>query len=407
MQLLSKDPAQRPASASDVARRLADLEAGLTAPSPAPSAPVAVPVQPAAPANSRADIDLIEPGSPEVQRSEPRPSGSGLVRPLLARARGSDRRRRLALGVAAAVLFIAAGVIVIPQIVIWIEKGGQKTKIEVPAGSKITIEEDGKVLAKVGEKVADKAHSQPAAPTKYTNSLGMEFALVPKGKSWLGGGRGRIGDKEVEIAYDFYLGVYEVTQEEWEKVTGFNPSRFKEVPGIPKEDLKRFPVENVSWEDAQLFLARVNKRDQQAGWVYRLPTEVEWEYACRGGPLADKFDSAFDFYFDKPTNLLLPEQGNFEHGKGLKRTCKVGSYPPNRLGLYDMHGNVSEWCQDEVPADPKDPKGASRRVHRGGCWSSDSGSCQAADRNTTNPPSLLTQYVGLRLARVPAGKEGK
>src|SRR6516164_5116338 len=94
------------------------------------------------------------------------------------------------------------------------------------------------------------------------------------------------------------------------------------VKDISNADLNRFPVEQVSWDDAQLFLK-----------------EVEWEYACRGGPMSDRLDSAFDFYFDKPVAQLLPDQANVEHGKGLKRTCKVGSYRPNRVGLYDMLGN--------------------------------------------------------------------
>jgi len=236
------------------------------------------------------------------------------------------------------------------------------------------------------------------APKTFNNSLGMEFVLVPKGKSWLGGGGGWPGTKEVEIAHDFYLGKYEVTQGEWEKVMGTNPSAFKALPGVAKEDQKRFPVEQVSWEDAHLFLKELNRRDKEAGWVYRLPREGEWEYACRGGPTNDKSESAFDFYFEKPTNQLLTEQANFEDGKGLKRTCKVGSYRPNRLGLYDMHGNVMEWCEDLYA--PKDPP----RVNRGGGWIYDSGSCRAALRHGY-PPSYRLNYLGLRLARVPIGKE--
>jgi serine/threonine protein kinase len=226
-------------------------------------------------------------------------------------------------------------------------------------------------------------------PPRFTNSLGMEFALVPKGKSWLGGGGGNSGDKEVEIAHSFYLGVYEVTQEEWEKVTGLNPSVFTAVPGVSKENQKRFPVDNVSWEDAQWFLKVLNALDKQAGWVYRLPKEAEWEYACRGGPLGDKLDSAFDFYFEKATNELLPGDANFEPGgggKGLKRPCKVGSYKPNRLGLYDMHGNIWEWCDDPVP-DANNPKAASQRVNRGGGWPDGASYCRAGNRDATaNPP---------------------
>jgi eukaryotic-like serine/threonine-protein kinase len=125
-----------------------------------------------------------------------------------------------------------------------------------------------------------------------------------------------------------------------------------------------------------------------------LPTETEWEYACRGGPLADKADSAFDFYFDKPTNQLLPEQANFQHGKGLHRTCRVGSFKPNRLGLHDMHGNVFEWCHN------------SDWVDRGGSWHDDSGYCRVAYRGV-GPPSRRYTSLGLRVARVLVGKKEK
>ncbi len=182
---------------------------------------------------------------------------------------------------------------------------------------------------------------------------------------------------------------------------GVYPSYFKAVAGISEEDQKRFPVENVSWEDAQLYLAKLNDLEKQVDWVYRLPKAIEWDYACRGGPLPDKFYSAFDFYFEKPTNQLLPGQANFNLS-GLKRPRKVGSYQPNRLGLYDMHGNVQEWCADKVPANPKDPKGASLRVSRGGGPHNASGLCRAASRNTY-PPSDLLYNIGLRLARVPVG----
>ena len=184
---------------------------------------------------------------------------------------------------------------------LFIGKGKTITlKVELFPG-KIQVSADGRVLG---------AEDMPLAKT-FKNDLSMEFVLVPKGKSWLGGGGGKPGDKEVEIAHDFYLGKYEVTQEEWEKVTGSNPSHFKSVAGVGKEEQKRFPVESVSWEDCQAFIERLNKKVNEAGWVYRLPKETEWEYACRGGPLADKFESAFDFYLEKPANELLPEQANF------------------------------------------------------------------------------------------------
>jgi len=245
------------------------------------------------------------------------------------------------------------------------------------------------------------------APKTFTNSLGMEFVLVPKGKFLMGGGDGKVGDKEVEIPYDFYLGKYEVTQEEWEKVTGTNPSHFSrtgelrnEVANIAADELKKFPVENVSWTEAQLFVEALNAREKTSGWVYRLPREAEWEYSCRGGPCSNKFDYAFNFYFEKPTNQLLPDQANFNNV--LKRTCKVGSYKPNRLGLYDMHGNVWEWCEDSHKAE----NGASLRVDRGGGWSDDAGDCRAAGRRAI-VPSYWGDFLGVRLARVPVGKEVK
>jgi eukaryotic-like serine/threonine-protein kinase len=254
------------------------------------------------------------------------------------------------------------------------------------------------------------AIQQPLQAT-FKNSIGMEFVIVPRGKSWLGGSKDILCDNEVEIPSDFYLSKYVVTQEEWAQVMGENPSWFSRTGGgtdavknIDDADLKRFPVESVSWDQCQFFVAKLNKLEREAGWVYRLPKEAEWEYACRGGPMSvrDKVDSAFDFYFAKPTNTLLPEQVNFEHGNGLKRTSKVGSYEPNILGLYDMHGNVWEWCDDTEIA----PNGTSRRVHRGGCWFNDSRDCRAVSRYA-HPPSVQIKGLGLRLARVPSGQAAK
>jgi formylglycine-generating enzyme required for sulfatase activity len=251
---------------------------------------------------------------------------------------------------------------------------------------------------------------EPLTPP-FKNSLGMEFVLVPKGKAWLGGGSGVVGEhgvesaREVEIAEDFYLGKYEVTQEEWQKVMGKNPSSFARtgtgkdsVKDVADADLARFPVDNVSWDDCQEFIKRVNERSKESGWVYRLPSQSEWEYACRGGPLAARVDSTFDFYGGKPTNQLRSDQANIV---GKARTCEVGSYEPNRLGLYDMHGNVWEWCEDVF--DAKDPTLASLRAIRGGCWVDGPENCRAAVRHGTEK-SLRSHYFGLRLARVPSSE---
>ncbi|MDB5384590.1 MAG: hypothetical protein JWM11_236 [Planctomycetaceae bacterium] len=192
---------------------------------------------------------------------------------------------------------------------------------------------------------------------------------------------------------------------------GENPSYFSRngegkdlVKDISDADLKRFPVEKVSWDQCQLFIAKLNKQVSEPAWVYRLPKDVEWEYACRGGPMSDQRNSAFDFYLGKPTNTLLPEQANIDYatgmkdyGNGLKRTCKVGSYEPNVLGLYDMHGNVWEWCDDTEVSD-----GVSRHVNRGGSFFDDAWYSRAAHR-PKDLPSIRDFHLGLRLARVPSG----
>lgn len=242
-------------------------------------------------------------------------------------------------------------------------------------------------------------------PPEFKNSIGMKFVLIPRGKFFMGGSGGKVGDQEVDIPHDFYLGQYEVTQDEWFKVMGTSPSSFsrtgedrKRVVDIDAKELMRFPVESVSWFDTQDFAARLNELEKPTGWKYRLPTVTEWEYACRGGPLADKLDYGFDYYFDQPTNTLAGNQANFKHENSLQRTAKVGTYPANRLGLHDMHGNVFEWLDD-----PPKPDIPGHRVAQGGSWSYDSGLCQAGRYNTT-PGRAQDHNFGFRLARVPVEK---
>jgi formylglycine-generating enzyme required for sulfatase activity len=253
------------------------------------------------------------------------------------------------------------------------------------------------------------APPEPAKPKD--GSLEMKFVPLPKATFYMGW-NGRPGSaKETEIKEGFEIAVHDVTQEQWAKVMGKNPSCFSrdgdgkdKVKDIKDEELKLFPVETVSWEDAQEFIRKLNEKEAKGGYVYRLPTEAEWEYACRGGATSEE-ECSFHFYFDKPTNDLSSKQANFNGGfpgpkapnpAYLGRPTRVGSYAPNKLGLYDMHGNVWQWCDDLF-----DPKGGSVRVIRGGGWNSlGSRRCRAALRSGYGP-TFRGANLGFRLVRVP------
>jgi formylglycine-generating enzyme required for sulfatase activity len=257
-------------------------------------------------------------------------------------------------------------------------------------------------------------------PKPKDGPLGMKFVPLPKATFYMGWDSKDKKATKTEIKENFEIAVYTVIQEQWEKLMGNNPSYFSRtgegkdaVKDIKDEDLKQFPVDTVSWDDAQQFIKKLNEREKGKGWLYRLPTEAEWEYACRGGATS-KEECSYDFYFAKPTNDLSSEEANFDgnrpagkadKGPYLKRTTKVGSYAPNKLGLYDMHGNVWQWCEDLY-----DPKAlgpvASYRVDRGGCWflcAADG--CRAAVRNWQLPGDR--SVIGFRLARVPVKQDGK
>lgn len=204
---------------------------------------------------------------------------------------------------------------------------------------------------------------------------------------------------------DFFLGQFEVTQAEWRAVMGADPSAYSRagpdaatVERVGDDELARLPVESVSWDDVQRFLEKLNAATPEPGWVYRLPTPDEWEYACRGGPMTDPKEAAFDFYLHEPVRgRLRPEQANFRHGLCPNRPCRVGSYLPNALGLYDLHGNVAEWC--DRPAGGGDPlvKGESwDRIPRG----------QGAGWSEARPAGTKDAALGFRVVRAP-GPDGR
>jgi formylglycine-generating enzyme required for sulfatase activity len=267
---------------------------------------------------------------------------------------------------------------------------------------------------------------KPGKGDLVTNSIGMKLVYIPKGTFSMGSPKNetdRRDDEEehdVEITKGFYLGMYEVTQGEYEKVMEENPSYFSaKGDGKAKvpEDTKRFPVERVSYEDAVKFCAKLSgyPEEKQKKRVYRLPTEAEWEYACRGGA-----SSKTPFHFGKSLSSKLANfNGKHPYGGAdectyLERTCKVGSYQPNGFGLYDMHGNVWEWCSDWYATDyyGKNPKRDSQgpsekgsdRVVRGGSWGGHGLICRSAHRISIGP-SYRCSDQGFRLALFPSGQE--
>ena len=246
------------------------------------------------------------------------------------------------------------------------------------------------------------------------NSIGMKFALIPAGTFLMGSPqeeKQRSKDEEqheVEITKPFYLGVFEVTQKQWRTVMGNNPSSFNpERVGGNTDD---FPVENVSWPEVQTFLENLSalEEEKKEGRKYRLPTEAEWEFACRGG--------AAEYQVFHQGNSLSSTQANFNGcypyeaapGPYLERPSKVGSYEPNRFGLFDMHGNVWEWCADWFDGgyyhnsprrDPAGPSTGSSRVCRGGSWDCFGQRCRSAWRNGTEPATRY-EWLGFRVVLV-------
>jgi uncharacterized protein (TIGR02996 family) len=251
---------------------------------------------------------------------------------------------------------------------------------------------------------------------RLRNHLGMELALIPPGAFLMGSPKDEAGRKdheqqlEVEITRAFWLGVHPVTVGQFRafaQATGYRQTRWQH-PGFPQEDTH--PVVWVSWIDAQAFCAWLTQTDP--GRLYRLPSEAEWEYACRAGA-----PEAYPFHIGQPLHSLSSTQANF-NGKGpyggaakgpyLQRTTPVGSYPSNGWGLYDMHGNVWEWCADHYGAayykrsprqDPPGPPRGSYRVFRGGSWGRHGQSCRSAARIGFDP-TYRYDFLGFRVALV-------
>lgn len=241
---------------------------------------------------------------------------------------------------------------------------------------------------------------------EIANSVGMKMRLIPPGEFLMGSSdfdTSAYGEEKpqhlVRITKPFYLNATEVTQQQYECVMGMNPSYFK-GDRLPASyfDGAMLPVEQVSWNDAMEFCRKLtaSSGEQSVGRVYRLPTEAEWEYACRAGTT-----TKWSFGDD--------ESALGEHAwcyySANHTTHPVGQMRPNAWGLFDMHGSVEEWCSDwwvggyasRAVSDPIGPTEGSYRMHRGGSWRLDASRCRSAAR-AMDSPGYRSNRLGFRVA---------
>ena len=270
------------------------------------------------------------------------------------------------------------------------------------------------VLAAAGLSCGDASQPGPSsgAPPVVTTKSGIPMVAVPGGWFVMGSGAGRETDEpphRVRVS-PFLIDRYEVAQDDFARLMGRNPSRWKEG---------RCPVEQIRWKDAAEFC---NARSRLEGFPpaydpetgacdfegggYRLPTEAEWEYACRAGTQTE-----FGFG-DAPSQLV---KAGWLKDTRVRRPQPVGLKEPNGWGLYDMHGNVWEWCNDfyakayyggSPETDPRGPPRGETRVLRGGCWNSRAEKCRSAYRNNEDPGYTdacfapdVSGFVGFRCVR--------
>lgn len=247
------------------------------------------------------------------------------------------------------------------------------------------------------------------SPETITNSIGMKLVLIKQGNFMMGSPKTELADggkhledespqHEVRISRDFYMGQTEVTQGQWKAIMGTEPWKGKE--NVKEGD--NYPASYVSWTQAGEFCQRLSKQEEKQGRKYRLPTEAEWEYACRAGTKT-KYSCGED-------DGTLSEYAWFDanaKNAGESYAHEVGRKKANGYGLHDMHGNVSEWCADLY--DPKyyansakvDPSASTSsrkgRVTRGGNWFGTKGFCRSAVRDGEGLPQFSSPALGFRV----------
>lgn len=274
--------------------------------------------------------------------------------------------------------------------------------------------------------LAPEAHRTLGRPVSFRGSkagaacevAGVKLCWCPPGRFRMGSPPNeperRPGENQVDVTFTrgFWIGKYEVTQGEWKRIAGQLPGDVDKTAGIGDD----FPVYNVNYSEAQEFCRKLTARTHESSalpktWEFRLPTEAQWEYACRAGTttatsFGDKLSSTQANFAGKPYNGAAP-------GPSLKRAAKVGSYPPNAWGLHDMQGNECEWCRDwyhaKLPGgnDPdlsfvKGTRNRDRtlsRSRRGSAWGDDGWASRSAFRQRYEP-DRCADHIGFRVVAV-------
>lgn len=373
-------------------------------------------------------------------------------------------RNIVLLGAAVCLGLIVTGLLVVhgavdpqtAQIAEWVKQLGDDSFVARETATKALRELGEKAVPAVADVAADtedlevrrRAMSILLAvlqPTKRSESIGCSLLRVMPGSFSMGsppsepGRQADEGAHRVRITRPFYLGANEVTQDEYDRVMKNNPSHFS-LKGLGSDKVKhlkttRYPVESVTWFDAVEFCNRLSALDGFPPFYrlsavvrtgnnitsatvqilgrngYRLPTEAEWEYACRGDTLSTFHfgPSARSGVFNVKPIMVVIAYGMEPAWPDLGRTAEVGSYRPNGWGFYDMHGNVAEWCGDWYDAnhyavsssrDPLGPDKGERRVVRGGSWLTTAPAARSAAR-TSQRPGDRHYTIGFRVARQP------
>ena len=267
-------------------------------------------------------------------------------------------------------------------------------------GIQINIDSDISDMNIVGIRLGDVTGDWNPHPLTMTNSLGMTFKYIPAGTFLMGSPSNELGRKSTEaqhtvtISKPFYMQTTEVTQGQWKLVmNNNNPSSFSNCGD-------NCPVENISWNDTLAFIEALNAMGEG---TYSLPTEAQWEYAARAGVKTAYINGDIS---NTMTDANLGQVGWY-NSNSSSATHPVAQKPPNAWGLYDIHGNVYEWCQDWYGGypggpvtDPLGPTSGTLKICRGGAWFGDAQDCRLASRGNP-PPDLRRNDFGLRLLKSP------